>query len=292
MSKNRYLASKRTWVFQADVRGYYIPEKPLVIDDFELKTIEDEEKGTRYIALLTVQANYYDAEKLAREKFERIFNALTLSTGRGFDFELVDAKEITPKGQKEKFYERYISMKFPFVEVLKSEKIEQVCDQTQEILGWLHKTDPLSEKAIEYFIIGTKLHLWPREAFLPFFKAIELISNNYSREWKARIKEKMPDLEPKEINMLANNRRKILNACEILGIEKVNEKIDTIVRARNRYDIAHATLKRKFKKEHTDACRELARELIVNYLKIPKKKEARAMISHEQKKELKRTLRR
>ena len=267
MSNSRGLASRRTWVFEADVRGHYIPEKPLVIDDFELKAFEDKEKGTRYIARLNIQANYYDAEKLAREKFEKIFKALTLSTGRRFDFELIDAKEIPPKGQKGRLYERFISMKFPFVEELKSESIGQVCNRTQEILQLLSKTDSLSEKAIEYFIIGTKLNKWPREAFLPFFKAIELISNNFYSELKKRIKEKIPDLEHKEITMLATSRRKILNACKILGIEKVNKKIETIVTARNRFDIAHATLKKEFKKEYADTCRELARELIVNYMK-------------------------
>ena len=266
MSNSRELASRRTWIFEADVRGHYIPEKPLVIDDFELKTI-DEEKGTRYIALLTVQASFLDADKLAIEKFERIFKALTLSTGRNFDFELVDAKEITSKGQKKRFYKRFFQTRFPFVEVLKSEKIEQVCDRTQEILGLLHKTDPHSEKAIEYFIIGNKLHKWPREAFLPFFKAIELISNKFFSEFEKRIKKKIPDLELEEIKRLATSRRKILNACEILGVEKVSEKIWRIVTARNKFDVAHATLKTTLKKEDVDACRELAKDLIINYMK-------------------------
>lgn len=266
MTNSRDLSSKRTWVFKADVRGHYIPEKPLVINGFELKAIEDKEKGMRYIALLTVEGSYYDAETIAREKFERIFNALTLSTGKFFDFELVDAEEITPKGQKKKIYERFYPINHPYVEILKSEEIEQICELTKEILQFLDKTDKLSTKAIEYFIIGTKLHKWSREAFLPFFKAIELISNNFSSEFEKRIREKIPDLTLKEINRLATLRRKILNACEILGIENINEKVEMIVKARNRSDIAHATLKKEFEKEYTDACRELAVELIVNYL--------------------------
>ena len=93
-----------------------------------------------------------------------------------------------------------------------------------------------------------------------------MISNKFVPEFEKRIREKIPDLEPKEIKRLSTSRRKILNACEILGIEKISGKIETIVKARNRYDIAHATVKSTFKKEYTDACRELARDLIVNYL--------------------------
>lgn len=138
---------------------------------------------------------------------------------------------------------------------------------TKEILRLLNKTDPLSEKAIEYFIIGTKLNKWTREAFLPFFKAIELISDNFLSELKKELEEKIPDLETEEIRRLANSRRKIQNSCKILGIEGVSATITTIVKARNSFDIAHATLKKEFKKEYTDTCRELARELIVSYMK-------------------------
>jgi hypothetical protein len=264
---NRDMVSRRTWIFEADVHGYYIPEKPLVINDFELKTIEDEEKGTRYIGLLTVRAiDSESAEKLAREKFERIFKALTLFTGRDFEFEIKSGSEMTYDKRGEREHMGFITITFPFVEVLKSEMIYQTYLGTQEILKLIQKSDSRSEKAIEYFMIGTKLSRWPREAFLPFFKAIELISEKFIPEFENRIKEKIPDLEPEEIKRLATSSRKILNACEILGIEKANEKIKRIVTTRNRHDIAHATLKKTFKKEDVDACRELARKLIVNYL--------------------------
>lgn len=251
-----------------EVRGHYILEKPLVIDNFELKTIEDEEKGTRYVAQLTVQGKDFDiAEKYASQELERIFKAITLAARRGFEFQLKSATEITPDKLEEREHMGFMTITFPFVEVLKLEQVEQLHNETQEILRLMHKTDPYSEKAIEYFMIGTKLSRWPREAFLSFFKAIELISNKFLPELKKRIKEKIPDLEPDEISRLATSRRKILNVCEILGIEKADEKIDTIVRARDIFDIAHATLKKTFRKEYGNDCRELAGKIIVNYMK-------------------------
>lgn len=268
MSNSRELASRRTWIFEADVRGHYIPEKPLVIDDFELKAIEDEEKGTRFIALLTVRAKDLDsAVKLAKETFARIFKAFILFTGRGFEYEIKEGTETTFGKQGKREGVGFMSMTFPFVEVLKSEMIDKTRIGTKEILELLQKSDLVSDKAIEYFLIGNKLHRWPREAFLPFFKAIELISDKFFSEFEKRIKKKIPDLELKEIKRLASSRRKILNACEILGVEKVSEKIRRIVTARNKFDVAHATLKATLKKEDVDACRELAKDLIINYMK-------------------------
>ena len=121
--------------------------------------------------------------------------------------------------------------------------------QNSRILQLLEKADSYAEKAIVYFIIGTKLNEWPREAYFPFFKAIELISNKLSPELEKRFKVR------------------IQNACEVLGIKEDSEKIDMIVNTRNRSGIAHATLKKDFKKEPLDTCRELARVLIVNYIK-------------------------
>lgn len=267
MSDSIDMAPRRTWIFEADVEGYYIPEKLLVIDDLEFKIIKDE-KGSRYVVQFPVEAKDPDeAEKLAREKLNRVFKALTLSTGRRFDFELVGSRETTKEQIPRRVSVRFISIKRPFKKWLESEKIEQVRGETQEILRLLDKTDLHSRKAIEYFIIGTKLSEWPRESFLPFFKAIELISNKFSPEIKKRFKEKIPDLEPKEIKRLATSSRKIQYACEVLGIKGVSEKIEMIVKTRNKYDIAHATLKKDFKKETVDTCRELAREFIVNYIK-------------------------
>jgi len=268
MSDNNDMASKRTWIFEADVHGYYIPEKPLTIDNFELKVVTDEEENSRYIALLTIQAqDLGSAERLAQEAFDRIFTALILCTGRGFQYKIKEGNEITFGRQGKREHKGYMTMTFPFVEELKSEMIDKTCVGTKEILGLLQKCDSVSNKAIEYFMIGTKLSRWPREAFLLFFKVVELISDNFLPEYKKRIREKVPDLTEKEIRRLATNRRKILNACEILDIKVDNERIGKIVNVRNRFDIAHATLETAFDEEYLDSCRELARELIVNYMR-------------------------
>ena len=78
-----------------------------------------------------------------------------------------------------------------------------------------------------------------------------------------RIKENILDLELEEIKRLATNRRKIQNACEILGIKEVNERIERIVSTRNRFDVAHAMRARMH---------GVSKELIVNYMKTLNRK--------------------
>ena len=258
----------RTWIFEADVRGYYIPKKPLVIDNFELKTIEDDKKGTKYLALLTVEAkDLRSAEKLAEETFARIFKALILFTGRGFEYEIKEGTETTFGKQGKREHITFRTITFPFVKELKSEMTDKTRIGTQELLELLQKSDLVSDKAIEYFLLGTNLRKWPKEAFLPFFKVLELISNKFLPEFTKKIREKIPDLSDEEIKRLASNKRKIINACEILNIPKDDKKIKKIVNVRNRHDIAHATLDATFDKETIESCRQLARDFIVGYMK-------------------------
>lgn len=269
MSSSKDMTSQRTWIFEAEVKGYYVPAKPLVIGDFELKTVEDKEKGTRFVAQLSVKAkDLHSAGELARQEFSRVFKAIMLSVQREYEFEIRNATEITPDRQFEQEHMGYETITFPFVGVLNPEDVDQLRDKTEEVLRLMGKTDSFSQKAIEYFMIGASLSRWPQEAFLPFFKAIELISGRFRRKFETAIKTQIPDLEPDEISRLATSKRKILNACKILGLENVNEKVNTIVRTRNRFDIAHATLEREFKKEYADECRELAGEIILNYMRF------------------------
>ena len=232
-----------------------MPENSLIIDDFELKSVENEEKGTKFIASLPIQAKDLDsATMLAKEKFEKLFNALTLSTGGGYDYELTKGTEITPRDQIEKGHHiGFISTALPFSKILDLKKTEQVSHQTKEILRLLQKTDTFSKKAMDYFIIGTNLSRWPNEAFLNFFKVIELISDKFFSEFKR-----------------GTRKEKILNACSILGMEGVNEKVMKIVDIRNSFDVAHPTLNISFKKDYVEPCRGLAREIIIRYLRIQK----------------------
>ena len=259
----------RSWIFKADVRGHYLPEDSLVIDGFELKSVVDEEKGTIWIATLKIEAkDLDDAIRQAKLRYEEIFDALTLSTGGAFEYELAGANEITSGSQVEKLHgAAFLHTRLPFAETRGSDQIERVCEETQEILGLLPEADQYAKKAVEYFIIGTKLPRWIREAFLNFFKTIELVSDRFLSDLEAELKRKIPDLERNEIKKLATRKRMILNACRILGIENVDENVKRLVKVRNSFDVAHATVGVAFRDEDLRPCRELARELILRYMR-------------------------
>lgn len=185
-------------------------------------------------------------------------------TGRRFDYEVKSGSEIIPNGTI--IGPKSVYLTIPFRRKLESEKIKQIKTETQRILQLIQKKDLYSKKAIDYFVIGTKLNKWPRESFLNFFKAIELISDRFQHELKQWFKEKIPDLSDDELKHLSTTKRKIKTACEILNIKVVDKTVNKIVNIRHSFDVAHPKIETAFKDEFVDLCMELTRKMIIAYM--------------------------
>ena len=112
---------------------------------------------------------------------------------------------------------------------------------------------------------------WPSEAFLNFFKVIELISDTFRSELKNKLLARISDLTPEEISALSTTKRGIINACDILDVDYDLSDVKTLVDVRNSFDVAHPSREPKFDNKFLYPCREIARELLIRYLERTQK---------------------
>ena len=113
------------------------------------------------------------------------------------------------------------------------------------------------------------------EAFLNYFKVVELVADQYQNDLRTRLKS-MLHTEPilnivsisdAEINRLLTTKRKIEFMCRQLEINEATiRKALELVDLRNRFDVAHPTTERNVNVKDVLECRELAKLTLIRYL--------------------------
>jgi hypothetical protein len=126
------------------------------------------------------------------------------------------------------------------------------------------------DRAINYFLKGCRLETQLRsESFLNFYKVIELISDDFGKDFNEEVSGQLKtmllkNVTEKEINELRTRKRLIQFACNKIGIT-FDCDISKIVELRNKFS-AHARLKEVniSRKEFND-CKILASRTIIKY---------------------------
>ena len=245
-----------------------MPENILRINDFELKAIEDESKGTKFIATLKVnEEDIYIADKIANEKFAEIFNVLSLVTGGRYEYTIEHGRAFPSFEEKGKPSSiMHLRFQLPFSTIMNDETTKLISKQAIHFLPLSLTDDKVFQNAFEYFLIGTKISKWPKESFLNFFKAIELISDHFKENLENDFKEKIQDLTRKEIKEISTTKRRIIKAQEILNVENIEEsEIKEIVRKRPQ--AAHPRIDKIFVRKDVELCKKILREFLFKYLK-------------------------
>ena len=240
-------------------------EVPKTIGDFELIPQED----TLDVVNLLVNAETVDAiSDIAKEKYEEFFDSLMLSTGSIINYQLLGATEITPNREKKESFE-HVHASFHITAKVKvdEETRKKMWQEREDVFLLSQKHDQLSKKALAYFIIGMRLNKWSNESFLNFYKSIELISSRFIHNFNMNLKGIIPDLSDIEINRLRTPKRLFKHTCSELGVNYFDERIDKIVDIRNSEDVAHARSATPFKEEYVQPCKELAKKLVIAYLR-------------------------
>jgi len=257
----------RSWIFEAEIADLF-PKKPIKIADCEIKIVETEEKDTpgfKCVASSRIKAKTRkEAMDLALEKFDGIFTALSIATGERFEYRVMEGYEVTPDGktkEKEDMIYRILELKMKMIDF--QSKLIETTNRLIELIG---KTDRISQRSIDYFLIGTKLRKWPSEAFLNFFKVIELISDTFRSQLEDELLAKIGDLTSDEIKMLFTRKRVIIAACNVLGVDYDFAQIKKLVDVRNSFDVAHPSLEPRFNRKFLNPCREMARRFLIQYL--------------------------
>jgi len=172
--------------------------------------------------------------------------------------------EVTPDGkakEKEDVIYSVFELKMKMIDF--QSKLIEVAERLVELIG---KTDGISQRSIDYFLIGTKLRRWPSEAFLNFFKVIELISDTFRSQLEKELRSKIGDLTSDEIQRLSTRKRLIIVACRVLGVDYDLRQIQKLVDVRNRFDVAHPSVGPRFNRKFLDSSRKIAREVLILYL--------------------------
>lgn len=201
-------------------------------------------------------------EKLASIEAQKTCSILSLVTGRYFAFEDFDhIIETTPSAKKIPMMQRVlVSGKLGIPELKPPLQKEAI-----HIFKLLRNADQHVLKAIDYFEKGLTLSKWNEDAFLNFFKAIELISKKYSKE-----------ADPNEIHQFFDKSKrrlttkdKMLFMCRKLNISSQwSSKVNVLVDKRNKQDVAHAKLSTgQISTTDVDDCKAVAKLAIVYYLK-------------------------
>lgn len=164
---------------------------------------------------------------------------------------------------------------------------QDIVDQIKksiEILDHLPNQEKYTKrvnKVIKFFRKGCYLRRdWSSEAFLNFYKSMELVSHDFRKDFDEETKNQMKetifnDLTEKELKDLRTPKRLIQFTSRKLGIVHPYDAYDIprIVELRNKFG-AHANLKdvTVSKKEFND-CSVLGANIIINYLKYLETKE-------------------
>lgn len=268
MTARKDVKTERYWMYQAEVRGSYMPGNILKIDDFELKSIGDKNKGTIFIATLKIKVEDIDiSARIADEKFAEIFNVLSLVTGGSYEYNIKSGEVFPRFEEKGKPSSRlHIAHRLPFSVIMDDEMTKMISKQAIKFFPLCLTDDKVFQKAFEYFLIGTKISKWPKESFLNFFKAIELISDHFREKLENDIKEKIQDLTRAEIKQISTTKRRIIKAREILNVENIKKsEIKEIVKKRPQ--AAHPRIDTMFVRKDVELCKKIAREFLFKYLK-------------------------
>lgn len=222
--------------------------------------------GDRMRIIIEVQASdemeLEDIEKSVLSEAKKTCLILSMVTGRYFAFDsLIRVIETTPSA-KEISMMQTIGMRgrVAIPELETSLLKEAVC-----ISNLMQKMDPYVRKAVDYFERGMVLSKWNEDAFLNFFKAIELFSNMY---FKGADSEEIHRIFGKPKRKLTTEEKMLFTFQKLKIPSRWKPTISELVKKRNKQDVAHAKLSTgSVNLADVDNCRILSKLLVVNYLK-------------------------
>jgi len=201
-------------------------------------------------------------EKLALIEAKKACKVLSLATGRFFAFRDFDnVIETTPSAKRIPVSQRFQLLGMVVVPELKpSEQKEAI-----NVFRLLENADPYALKAIDYFEKAVALSNWNEDAFLNFFKAIELISKKHHMEAVAHEIRLIYHKPKKELT----TKEKMLFMCRKLNLpSQWSSKIRRLVDLRNKQDVAHARLTDgQISTDDVHNCEAIAKLVIVSYLR-------------------------
>jgi len=269
------LPKKVDWFVKARMLRPIMSKEPV---DFGKCRIENTGKGC-FISTIISATSWKHVDRIAFERFEKCLRAISIATDIKYEFEF-DPREIERVNGKPVKTDYELADIFITVPMF-SERVH-TAKIVHRLLKRIKPKDAIANKLLEYYLGGLTLqwnaptkHTWMPEAFLNYFKVIELVGDLYQNELKTRLQTLLRtksildivSISDAEISSLLTTKRKVEFMCRQLEIDegRIRGALE-LVDLRNRFDVAHPTTKRNVNVEDLTKCREVAKLILINYL--------------------------
>ncbi|KOR89638.1 hypothetical protein [Paenibacillus solani] len=236
---------------------------------------------------LCVQADNIDeAVVKGINELKVVRTAIIFSLKQSLDFELIEVHELSSSSTA-KQGASFLPLTLNIREVLTLEK----ADNIRKLLAQIEKFDKTATSAIFFYTRGVEIHEWNIEAFINYFKCIELIADKFLQEYivKNEIKNRSNTdklIEELKILIIDNNSDKenikehvkSIYKTELIHIKlKVENTLNKfklskhVPRMKKMVDLrssvaAHGSTSTIIKDEQVDYLQGVAKELILEYI--------------------------
>lgn len=282
----------KSWKVKYKIKSYLDFYNKFEIDEFLF--LKEQLEGNCAIGTIRAESRE-EATEICTVKLEKILKGMKFVLNYKFEFELCQIKEEIAEGTDVYKVSLLCSKNSIFVPgVLLDKEIKELQDHLREI----EYSDKIASIAYESYLRAVEVREWSNEAFINYFKGIEVISNEYLEKGKIeKQKETQIELDSllDKLKKLLNNeeinkekvkgictkihslgfielRKRINLALQDLCLEEYINQVDKLVRIRNSI-AAHGSSKQNIASEDMVLCRELVQKMITNRLKKNNSKE-------------------
>jgi hypothetical protein len=268
------------WKVIFDIKGHLSFTEPFSSSGVDFSIIEGKK-----IATVIVEADEEDeAQKNAQEHVNYVLSGFSFVTGYKAEAIIRSIAETNTTPGLKRGADFLPSTMFVPYKITENDK-----KSSEEILSYLSRNDKTALIAYNSYLRGVSIEEWNSEAFLHFFKSIEVIANKYIKaaianneiitkeeeevlliKLKNALSEGEKDTAKKLINQiyklgLINLKKQIEVAIDDLKLSEIKERVFTLVDLR--HEIAHASSKNNIiTDEQLQECKELSKKIIIKYL--------------------------
>jgi hypothetical protein len=228
------------------------------------------ENNQYFLSTVVTAESIEEAKRKGELRLNQVLSVFVIHTGITYPVSGIHVNQIS--GKKPFLYSSFMILGRTTYLPISKEKIEEI-EKSIELFDKLpsqERSTKRVDKAINYFLRGCYLETqWRSESFLNFYKAIELISHDFRKNFGQTLINQLKDtllrdLTEEEMQKPLTPKRLIQFACGQLGITDACD-ISKIVTLRSQFS-AHARLKEvTVSPEDFNNCKILAGKTILKY---------------------------
>ncbi|MDT0122404.1 hypothetical protein Q9R46_07120 [Paenibacillus sp. RRE4] len=267
---------------------YHIESYVNFFNQFSIDGVKFYHKDRNNYASLEIQAfEMCDAEKQGEDKLRETLKTIEFTINQRINYGIIDIKQINKEDNNKLVGASYVNSSVAVRRPFPDDQLKSI----ENFFSKLNEMDKIGRIAYESYLRGLEVGEWYNEAFLNFYKAIEVIAGTYLNEGKKEKEiEVQSDLDSLVLKLKKNIESNSLNVNRIksictqihklgfvetkmkmhlalkdLGLDKYDEDLDVIVNYRNEF-VAHGSSSKMVEISELEKCKEISKEMILKYI--------------------------